>query len=288
MRSAVYFTVVIVFLISGCMQSVSRQDSPKQRPSHDFHIKNLRDLTQAELVSLKKEVDVQDVYIFVHPSYYVFFHKKYFEISPTPEKNAVQCFLDDTRVEDDSLMSLMRIYEQAEIDFLATASAAGRLVVLLIPGNYDASRLYSRAYETDEYARYINEVTKDSNSVFFIETRRFDTGKIQEDDLAVLIGFLDSLNVQNIFLGGGYIGRCQEEFYQSLRRQWPQEDIALIPELSAISPDDISSSVAKMLLTSEHELNVWAVNYFITNGGLKSLQSKIKIKNLTRNSNSNR
>lgn len=281
---------IIVVLLSGavgCAWPKAARDSEPKEQHHEFRIKSLRDLTQSELLDITKHADTQDVYIIVHPSYYVFFHKKPYSLKPTSEKHAVQCFLDDTRVEDDSLLSLLRIYERAEMDFISTASASGRLVVLLIPGNYDDSSLYARAFESDEYARYINEVTQDSSTVFYIETRRFDTGKILSDDLKILLNFLMTINAQNVLLGGGYIGRCQEEFYQTLTRQWPSENVALIPELSAMSPDDISESMARMLLTSQDELNVWAVNYFIRNGGLKSLQSRMKIRNLFKAGNSN-
>lgn len=288
MRNLVVLIVSMSLLIAGCasVHSSNAERTPMEKP--DLRIKNLGDVTQAALLDLTQHYDTSEVYIVVHPSYYVFFSKKSFDIEPTNTKNAVQCFVEDTPANDSSLLTLLRLYEHQEMDFIASASLSGKVVLMLIPGNYmkSPSKLL-RDHTSDQYARYINDIAGDSDTVFYVQTKRFDTGKVDIDDLLIIVNFLKAINAENVYLAGGFIGRCQEEFHQSLARYWPEDKIALIPELSAISPDDITESVAKMLLTDDNRLNVWAANYFIRNGGLKSLQTKVNIKNITQTGNTN-
>lgn len=278
------FALLLVSLM-GCslleMRHAQSGDmSSDTRPSgkHALSIRHLRDIQAAP----GDTANAEDAYIIVHPSYYLFFQKKPYFIEPSDTKNITQSFVEMDFPPENTMLNLMKFYESREIAFLASARSDKRLVILVIPGKYELSRsyLYKKDDENnaDEYARYINEATTGADTVLFLESENTNSGKVARQDMEILIQYLKQKSVQNIFIGGGYVGRCQEEFYRALSKEWGEDSIALMPELSAFSPSDITDATAKMLLMPDLKLNVTAANYFIRNGGIKKLSIKPNLK----------
>lgn len=241
-------------------------------------VRHLRDIQPGPGDTAKTD----DAYIIVHPSYYLFFQKKPYVIEPSDTKNITQSFAEMDFPAENTMLNLMKFYESREMAFLSSARNDQKLVILVIPGKYERSRSYlykpDDENDADEYARYINEATFGADTVLYLESQDTNSGKIARKDMATLIQYLKQKNVQNIFIGGGYVGRCQEEFYRSLSKEWPESSIALMPELSAFSPNDLTDATAKMLLMPDMKLNVTAANYFIRNGGIKKLSIKPNLK----------
>jgi len=252
-------------------------ESPGDTKEYTLDVKSLRD-AQGQWGQLPK---TDEAYIIVHPSYYVFFQKKPFHLAPSADKTLVELFTEMNFPSENTLLNLMKQYESMEMDFISTSKNENKLVILVVPGQYRRSRSYLYKSVSDEYARYLNSVASSADSVFYIESTETDSGKIAEKDMRILTDMLTSLGVQNVFVGGGYIGRCQEEFYRSFSKEWPENNMALIPELSAFSPRDLSDATARMLLTNELTLNTNAMNYFIRNGGIKSLGSTPALRNMS-------
>lgn len=90
----------------------------------------------------------------------------------------------------------------------------------------------------DEYARYLNDITTMSESIVYVECREAGNGFVENQDLEMLAAFLKHAGAKNILLGGGYLGRCVDGFYRSIRKHYPYEQIYFAPELSAIRPND--------------------------------------------------
>jgi hypothetical protein len=68
-----------------------------------------------------------------------------------------------------------------------------------------------------------------------------------------------------VLIGGGYIGRCQREFYTQLKSYLGQGSmpIFIVPEYSTISPDDISDSEARYIVTRVRQQDYSPVVDFI-------------------------
>ncbi len=269
--------VLLLVSLAGCLSLEKRQDvsdsavrETGHSNSYTFALKELKGIQSAPEGIVKTE----EAYIIVHPSYYLFFQKKPITIAPSETKNIVTTFTEMNFPAENTILNLMKIYESRESAFLSSAQHDKKLVILITPGKYHQSRTYLYKNAVDEYARYINETTHGADSVFSIESEGTDTGRIAKQDMDALIRYLKQRGVQNILIGGGYVGRCQEEFYRALSKEWPENTIALIPELSAFSPSDISETTARMLLTPDQNLNIMAANYFIKNGGIKKLGNK--------------
>lgn len=239
-------------------------------------IKNLRDLPAASRAELETKWSGSEVYIIVHPSYYLFFHEKPFAVPSSDSKNIVGTFLENEFADSDAVIDLMKAYEKAEMDFMALAKQKNTHVILLIPGNYLTSHHYIFRDGPDEYTRYINELTGDSEDVIYIESMSANTGKMFREDQTLLLNFLRKAGIVKIYLGGGYVGRCQKEFYNFLSNEWSKDDIAIIPEISSFSPTDLTGPTAKMLLAADRRLNSAAANFFIHNGGVRGLSASNK------------
>jgi len=70
----------------------------------------------------------------------------------------------------------------------------------------------------DEYARYINEMSNMSDTFMYMESQTNDTGFLDKNNLEILSDFLNDIGVKNIMLGGGYLGKCLDDFYESIRK----------------------------------------------------------------------
>ncbi|MGE5893563.1 MAG: hypothetical protein ACM34I_05865, partial [bacterium] len=176
---------------------------------------------------------------------------------------------------------LLQEYERREMEFLSSSVSQNRIIITVLPGKYLLSKNYNYTGVSDEYSRYLNDVAQDSPFLFYVETKNTNTGRLNDREMNALLNFIREMNPISIFIGGGYIGRCQEQFHDALTKALPNAPVSVVPELSAISPNDITESTAKMLLTSDKKLNKWALNYFLKNGGLKKFKVNINITNMT-------
>lgn len=272
------FLLVTQFLVSCA--SMEREETVSDDGKPDLLIRNLYDLFPDYKTHLKG-VTTDKVYVIVHPSYYLFFHKKPFHVAADNSKNVVETFVTSEYTGKSAVITLMKEYERSEMKFIGSANQEKRLVILVLPGGYLESKNYLYKNGPDEYTRYLNEFSGGSDSILYIETRSTFTGKIGKSGRTLLLDFLKKIGAKEIYIGGGYVGRCQEEFYKLAAKIWPEDQIALIPELSAFSPNDITDSTAKMLLTADNRMNTWAMKYFIKNGGVKTLKGDVNIKNLS-------
>lgn len=285
MRHVISIAMLLFLMVafSGCASVRTDHDVSDRRATFSkgktvLNIQNLHDLTYASIDELRKNIGVREAYIIVHPSYYVFFDKKPFSVRSDTNLNMVQSFLKTEFKDSEAIVHYLKDYEREEMQLISSSHDKKRIVILILPGRYNQSKQYLYKNGHDEYARYLNDATKNAYSVFYIESENANSGKISDFDKSVLIDFLTKLGINKIMIGGGYVGRCQEEFYKMLSESWNEEDMAIIPEISAFSPNDITDSTAKMLLTADRKINPWAVKYFIKNGGLDTLGKKLNVK----------
>lgn len=261
---------LILLTLAGCA-GLGRYAQSNEKPP--FTVTNVRDLTQKNIKDLSNKLDTSEVYIVVHPSYYIFFHEKDEQIMTDASKTAVETFIETEYNDVSPARHLMKEYEKAEMQFISSANIQKKVVILLTPGNYTSSPQYLFKDGPDPYAQYINSLTRNSESIFYIESWSVSSGKMFQEDQAALLNFLSGIGAKKIYIGGGYVGRCQNDVYNFLAQTWSRDDIAIISEISAFSPDDVSDPTAKMLLTAKMKLNSAAVNSFIINGGIRNLQT---------------
>ncbi len=126
---------------------------------------------------------------------------------------------------------------------------------MVVPRHYNRYKGYKYRKDYDEYTRYLNEITNFSESIIFAESRSPNRGYLTDEDGIRLMEFLLSVNAKSIYVGGGYVGRCLEDFYALLTDEFGPEDIYIVPELSDISPKELTKKMAKNLLTPEGDIN---------------------------------
>jgi hypothetical protein len=278
MRIIIY--LLFVLMIPVCCSSTDRINVPFEINKPELNINNLNDLPKDLYIDISEKTNA---YIIVHPSYYIFMDEKPFFIKPERKRSIVVSFLENHNLDKSSFIRLMKVYERNEMNFITSATRDKKLVILVLPGSYYTSNkyVYKDPLIEDPYAAYLNEVTRNTASIFYLETVSATSGQISEQDASVLITFLRTIGTTNVYIGGGYVGRCQEEFYKILARIWPRENLALIPEISAFSPDDIKESTSQLFLTSNMNINERAIDYAIRNKLLNMLETRPNIKSLS-------
>jgi hypothetical protein len=240
-------------------------------------IKKLNDVPDEEYPSYGKYVDNESVYIIVHPAYYLFFHNKKPQITRSPYNlysNIMDLFIDEKL--DDPILKLAQVQQKNEKNFIEYITADEKLLILILPKNYREHQSYAYGEEFDEFARYINEITNSAKSALYIESNSSASGKLLTDDLIMLLTFLEKIGAKRIFIGGGYVGRCQKDFYNYISSFFPSDDYFIVPEISTFSPSDISSGKAAHFLDGE-EINLTSASEFI----ISKTSSRVQLQHLS-------
>ncbi len=212
-------------------------------------IMKLNDLAAAQYAAYRKYAENGTVYIFVHPSYYLFFHAKKPVITRNqdhPPGSIVDAFLAESY--NDAVMRLEQQQQQNEKRFIEYLTTSERLVILVLPREYARSTNYAYGEGPDEYARYLNEIANGSPSILYIESETSSSGKLLSSDLIPLLSFLEAADAKSILIGGGYVGRCQKEFYHYITSFALSGTYAIVPEISTFSPEDVSEMMASRFL----------------------------------------
>ncbi|MDA8168325.1 MAG: hypothetical protein M0Z59_01330 [Nitrospiraceae bacterium] len=216
-----------------------------------LRIRSLRNVSSHEYSFYKSFLDNGTVYIIVHPAYYTFFNSE--RIFGPPGMNAVERFLAEPA--NNARMAVLQAQERRMRDFLEYKSTEKKLIILILPRGYKNFSGYAYRGGPDEYTRFINDVTNESDSVLYLESRSPMRGYLKDDDLAALIDFLAGVNPDRILIGGGYIGRCLENFYVSFTDDFGINGVYLVPELSDVSPSELNSSLASRLLAPNGDID---------------------------------
>jgi hypothetical protein len=124
------------------------------------------------------------------------------------------------------------------------------------------------AYQTESvaplsYTYYLNRATGGSRTVFAVYSETASSGAVPIDTLVTLYSFLRGTGAKTVLVGGGYIGRCQREFYSQLVTYMDNLSVYVAPEISSISPDDISNDESLEILQSIRAGDYSPVDAFI-------------------------
>ncbi|MBI5640957.1 MAG: hypothetical protein HZA17_11075 [Nitrospirae bacterium] len=248
-----------------------------------FMIKNLAEMDERDFSRYGRYLDNGSVYVVVHPAYYTFFQDS--DIIPDNSngnilsQNAVERFLSDGAFS--AKTKLIKAQEKMLRDFLEYMSAEKKLVILIMPKGYNSYAGYKYRNGMDEYMRFINEVTNESDSVLYLYSKKPNRGTLGERDRKKLLKFLYSVRANSILLGGGYIGRCLEDFYKDIEQFYGEDKIYVVPEITAISPSDMTSNLASDILQSDGTVNVGKLSFSIKNNSLGNQEITPLIRNLS-------
>lgn len=195
--------------------------------------RHLEDIPPEEYKSFRDYLDNGIMYIIVHPAYYLFFHDE----TTSGDGKEIEEYLQRVTLTKTSLF--LREQERALRDFLEITSTRNRLTLIILPGNYREYSGYKYRYGDDKFARYINEVTNDSKAVIYLYSEKPNRGTLSSESKNLLINFIEAVKPDRIVLGGGYLGRCLEDFFRQISPIFKDGTVEIEPWISALSPDDL-------------------------------------------------
>jgi hypothetical protein len=245
---AAYLIVIFSFLslVMGCVSvdppgSLARRffDTIDRYPPSRQQLA-IEQLSGRSFSRIRNAGTLPDVHIIVHPAYALFF------------RDAKRSKYADVKYE-----LLIRQFEEEE-RFIREAARAGKIVILIIPGGYE---IEMQAPET--YTAYLNAVTGGGNSIFYLYSESLSNGTIPTSEMVELYRFLQNVKVRRVLIGGGYIGRCQREFYNELTAYYETTRSYIVPEISTVSPEDISDEEAAAMLDGIERRDYSPVRKFI-------------------------
>ena len=242
--------------ISRVMEAAERRNQEIEKKTEwiagayqGLGIRKLNDILPRQYQEYRKYVDNGAVYIFVHPAYYLFFHEKKPRVLRADDdftNSVMDIFLSESY--DNTVTRLEQEQQKNEKNFIEYLTTEGKLVILVLPRDYRRSSNYGYTDGPDEYARYLNEIANSSPSILFMESETSGSGKLLSDDLIPLLSLLEATEATSVLIGGGYVGRCQKEFYTYVTNFAISGTYSIVPELSTFSPEDVSEKMASQFL----------------------------------------
>ena len=163
--------------------------------------------------------------VVVHPAYSLFFRS------------------ENRSTYAEAKYDLMMFQLEHEARFISGAANAGNVLVLILPGNYEQESVAPGSYTT-----YLNSVAGGKPSVYYLYSETSSSGALTLETIVMLYRFVRSVNPSSVLVGGGFIGRCQREFYKQVINYVGETNAYIVPEISSVSPDDVSDSEARAIL----------------------------------------
>jgi hypothetical protein len=199
-----------------------------------------RKITAESAAALPEKSELNEIYIFVHPAYSMFFRDLNKDLY-TDEK-----------------FSLLKNQFDHEEQVIEAQITAGKIVVLVLPGNY-----LNDSFAPQGYVSYLNALTQGGASLYYVLSETSSSGSLAANDLVSLYQFLQTLNAKTVMIGGGYIGRCQREFYDQLTNYLDGSRAFIVPEISTISPEDVTDDEALKIVSRLRERDYSPIKAFI-------------------------
>jgi len=184
------------------------------------------------------------VTIMVHPAYSLFFRE---------ERRSTY---------SEAKYDLLKFQLDNEARFIGEIAKSDNLLILVLPGNYQQDSLAPLSYTF-----YLNSSTKSGPLVYYISSETSSSGSLSMDTMVTLYGFLQRVKADKVLIGGGYIGRCQREFYNQITTYVDKIPAFIVPEISSISPDDIDNDEAQAIVKSLQRRDYGPVKKFIEKKG---------------------
>ncbi|HAK60213.1 MAG TPA: hypothetical protein DCO77_07490 [Nitrospiraceae bacterium] len=246
-RNAFLIAALFCLFLFGCVSHTREQvskvpfaDSVSRYRQADETL-SIGKLTRGTSEAFAHRHGTVDISILVHPAYSVF-------IDGVTEKNY-----------SDAMFNLLRHQFESESGFIEDQAQAGEIVILILPAGS-----VSRTTHHLSYTSYLNRVSSSGNSVLYLFSRSASSGSLARQDMLALYHFLRSVNPRRVLIGGGYIGRCQEEFFHQFVTYFDGMPIFFVPEISTISPKDLSASEASGIVKSIERHDYGPVKAFIS------------------------
>jgi hypothetical protein len=167
------------------------------------------------------------VIVIVHPAYSLFFRE------------------DRKSRFTEAKYDLLKFQLDREARFISEIAKTGNVVILILPGNY-----LQESIAPLSYTAYLNATAGGGRSVYYVDSDTASSGDLPTETMVTLYGFLRSIGTGQVLLGGGYIGRCQKEFYSQMVTYVDRVSVHIVPEISSLSPDDISDKESRRILDS--------------------------------------
>jgi len=241
----------VLLSVLGCLAVLSAGCASPDTPARQFsdilyRYPNAQEplVIKKLTVSLAAEVapalQGKTVTIMVHPAYSLFFREerrsKYTEAK----------------------YDLLKFQLDSEVRFISEIARSGNPLILVLPGNF-----LKESIAPLSYTYYLNDAVGTGASVFYLTSESWTNGTLPTESMITLYGFLQKVGAKRMLIGGGYIGRCQREFYNQVSAYLDNVTAYIVPEISSISPDDISDREAAEILASLRRKDYSPVRQFI-------------------------
>jgi hypothetical protein len=221
-------------------------------------LRNLLNMDPRQILNLSQFQQGKDLQVVVHPSWSIYFGEDYNEhqslqkvvnhlldevyekattlnevsehdflyfnghfIDWFKEKNNPKCKKTETYLE--IVSSILEVYEYlSQQSHLISIRNSNQLCVLLLPKNFDQTHL-----SPNPFYEFLREITNEQLNFVYLETRDYDNGTIEENELEKLKEVYELLGLKKIHLFGGILGSCLYDARHSILKTGLKVNIIL-------------------------------------------------------------
>jgi hypothetical protein len=240
-------TALVLLVAAGCTASdpsAKRFTEILQRYPQSPELLGIARLSASSADAVPLSLRGKAVTIMVHPAYSLFFRE---------ERRSTY---------SEAKYDLLKFQLDNEARFIGEIAKSDNLLILVLPGNYQKDSLAPLSYTF-----YLNSSTQSGPLVYYITSETSSSGSLSTDTMVTLYGFLQKVKADKVLIGGGYIGRCQREFYNQITTYVDKIPAFIVPEISSISPDDIDNDEAQTIVNGLHRRDYAPIRKFIEKKG---------------------
>jgi hypothetical protein len=249
-----FLLALVVVSFAGC---ATLEDLPAKRFSENLSAYpgtadplKIAELSPQTVDSIPAGSRNGSVIIIVHPAYALFFREEH-----------------KSRYSQE-MYDLLKYQLESEAQFIRSIARSGIPVILVLPGNYQQESVAPLSYTA-----YVNTVTDGSPTVSYVYSESANSGSLETGSMVTLYGFLRAVGARDVLMGGGFIGRCQKELYSQMTTYMDNRPVYIVPEISSLSPDDITTAESHNILAGIRSGDYSLVRKFIEKKGGFSMVS---------------
>lgn len=238
------FCGLAMFSAGGC---ATKQDLPAKKFSEilkryppSAEPLRIKPLTASAAQDIDRVKHGRSVTVIVHPAYSLFFRE---------ERRSRYT---------EAKYELLKFQLDSEARFISAIAKTDNILVLVLPGNFQKESIAPLSYIS-----YLNATAGDGQSVYYTTSEIWSSGALSMDSMVKLYAFLHEVRTDKVLIGGGFIGRCQREFYNQTAAYLEKVSTYIVPEISSISPDDISTQEASEIIESLRRRDYAPIKRFI-------------------------
>lgn len=191
------------------------------------------------------------VFLITHPGFYPYFSFMHANDKRSAIEEIVKGNFDEAKLQSEhvAMKNFVTVFQTLkEMTFFECLRSYGNLTVMLLPKDYKTA-----SFDGAGYGKYLEQITCNQENFVSLQSFRHNSGRFNHGDGDSLLRMFRAIGVHHVYLGGGYVDRCQKASNEDLVDM--VDMITLVPEASTVHSMPLTKKLLGYKLKSRMLLN---------------------------------